>query len=95
MTDPPTNRPMSPTYPTYAETSRPPVSTGLTEDEARGFHRAFIGGFVFFTIIAAIAHFAVWQWRPWIPGVAGYEVRTAQSAPAPQAPVTVATNVHR
>ncbi len=98
MTDPPTTRPMSSsTYTSFTEpTSRPaaPMS-GLSEDEARGFHNAFIGGFVFFTIIAAVAHYAVWQWRPWIPGVAGYETRTAQTAPAVQQTATVAYNAQR
>ena len=54
------------------KTSRPPTLSGLTEDEAKSFHRVFITSFLAFTIIAAIAHYAVWQWRPWIPGVAGY-----------------------
>lgn len=66
--------------------SAPPARTsaslsGLTEDEARSFHRAFITSFVIFTLIAIIAHWLVWQWRPWIPGAAGYPV-AAQMAPA-------------
>jgi light-harvesting complex 1 beta chain len=97
MTDPPTTRMASPSYSSYTEpTSRPAApSSGLSEDEARGFHNAFIMGFAFFTIIAAVAHFAVWNWRPWIPGTAGYPAATSQTAPATQAPVTVATNVQR
>jgi light-harvesting complex 1 beta chain len=25
-----------------------------------------------FTVIAIVAHFLVWMWRPWFPGVRGY-----------------------
>jgi light-harvesting complex 1 beta chain len=94
MTDPPTTtRPMASGYAYSEPTSRPATpASGLTEDEARGFHNAFIGGFLFFTAIAAVAHFAVWQWRPWIPGTAGYPAAQAQvEAPA----TTVASNVQR
>ena len=95
MTDPPQTRPMSSTYSAFSEpTSRPAATMGLSEDDARGFHKAFLGGFIFFTAIAAVAHYSVWQWRPWIPGVAGYEVRTAQGAPTPQ-PAQVAYTVQR
>ena len=58
-------------------TSRPPTLSGLSEDEAKGFHRVFMTSFIVFTLIAAVAHYAVWQWRPWIPGVAGYAVPAA------------------
>ena len=67
-----------------APTARPP-SSGLSEDEARGFHGAFVTSFIVFTLIAIIAHWLVWQWRPWIPGVAGYPV-AEQTAPAINAP---------
>ena len=46
--------------------------SGLTEQEAREFHRIFITSFIVFLIIAIVAHFLVWQWRPWLPGVNGY-----------------------
>ena len=63
-------------------TARPPSSmSGLSEDEALGFHKVFITSFIVFTLIAIVAHWLVWQWRPWIPGVAGYPV-AAQTAPA-------------
>jgi light-harvesting complex 1 beta chain len=39
--------------------------TGLTENEAKEFHGMFVTSFVAFTVIAIIAHFLVWQWRPW------------------------------
>ena len=67
-------------------TARPSTPTsGLTEDEARGFHKAFMMSFAGFVAVAVVAHFLVWQWRPWIPGVAGYPVRTTQAAPAVKA----------
>ncbi len=40
--------------------------TGLTEPEAREFHRIFVTSFIIFTAIAVVAHFLVWQWRPWL-----------------------------
>ena len=46
--------------------------TGLTEAEAKEFHRIFLGSFIGFTVIAIIAHILVWYWRPWLPGPAGY-----------------------
>ncbi|MEL7028607.1 MAG: light-harvesting antenna LH1, beta subunit [Pseudomonadota bacterium] len=46
--------------------------TGLTADEAKEFHGLFMMGFIIFTVIAIIAHFLVWSWRPWFPGVEGY-----------------------
>jgi light-harvesting complex 1 beta chain len=46
--------------------------SGLTEQEAREFHRIFITSFIVFLIVAIVAHFLVWQWRPWLPGVNGY-----------------------
>ena len=32
----------------------------------------FVISFLGFLLIAIIAHYLVWQWRPWIPGAAGY-----------------------
>ncbi len=46
--------------------------SGLSEPEAREFHSIFITSFIVFTVIAIIAHFLVWQWRPWLPGPEGY-----------------------
>ncbi len=59
-----------------------PSLSGLNEDEARSFHRMFVTSFLIFTAIAAVAHFAVWQWRPWIPGVSGYKTASMMTAPA-------------
>ncbi len=41
-------------------------STYLTEAEAKEFHKIFLTSFIVFTVIAIIAHFLVWQWRPWL-----------------------------
>jgi light-harvesting complex 1 beta chain len=47
--------------------------SGLTEEEAKEFHSGFMLMFAIFTAIALVAHFLVWSWRPWIPGVSGYK----------------------
>jgi light-harvesting complex 1 beta chain len=46
--------------------------SGLTEAEAKEFHRIFLGSFIAFVVIAIIAHVLVWNWRPWFPSVNGY-----------------------
>lgn len=46
--------------------------SGLTEQEAKEFHGIFITSFIIFTLIAVVAHFLAWQWRPWLPGASGY-----------------------
>ena len=53
-------------------TARTSSTSGLTESEAREFHRIFVTSFIIFTVIAIIAHILVWQWRPWLPGPNGY-----------------------
>lgn len=50
--------------------------SGLTEGEAKEFHSIFMTSFIIFTVIAIIAHFLVWNWRPWLPGVNGYAALT-------------------
>ena len=51
--------------------------SGLTEAEAKEFHRIFMGSFILFTLIAIGAHILVWMWRPWLPGPGGYsEIET-------------------
>lgn len=47
--------------------------SGLTESEAKEFHRIFMVSFIVFVVVALIAHFLAWQWRPWLPGPQGYE----------------------
>lgn len=46
--------------------------SGLTEGEAKEFHAIFMRSFIAFTVIAIIAHFLAWQWRPWLPPAKGY-----------------------
>ena len=53
--------------------ARTSSTSGLTESEAREFHSIFVTSFIIFTVIAIIAHFLVWQWRPWLPGPNGYQ----------------------
>jgi light-harvesting complex 1 beta chain len=48
--------------------------TGLSEAEAKEFHGIFVTSFIVFTVIAIIAHFLAWQWRPWLPGPHGYSL---------------------
>ena len=47
-------------------------ASGLSAQEAQEFHGLFMMGFIGFTLIAVVAHFLVWQWRPWLPGEDGY-----------------------
>ena len=44
----------------------------LTPEEAKEFHGIFMTSFIVFTVVAIIAHFLAWQWRPWLPGPEGY-----------------------
>lgn len=46
--------------------------TGLSDEEAREFHGFFMTSFIGFTVVAIVAHFLVWQWRPWFPSAKGY-----------------------
>ena len=46
--------------------------SGLTDSEAKEFHGIFMTSFIIFTLIAVVAHFLAWQWRPWLPGAGGY-----------------------
>lgn len=52
--------------------SREGSLSGLTDAEAKEFHGIFMTSFIIFTVIAVIAHFLAWQWRPWLPGPSGY-----------------------
>ena len=52
--------------------SREGSLSGLTEQEAKEFHGIFMTSFIIFTLIAIVAHFLAWQWRPWLPGAGGY-----------------------
>lgn len=53
-------------------TDRSDSLSGLTQSEAQEFHKIFMSSFIIFTLIAVVAHFLVWMWRPWIPGPDGY-----------------------
>jgi light-harvesting complex 1 beta chain len=44
----------------------------MTEAEAQEFHRIFVTSFIVFVVVAIIAHFLAWSWRPWLPGPQGY-----------------------
>ncbi len=40
-------------------------ASGLSSDEAKEFHGAFMSGFLGFTAIAVVAHILVFMWKPW------------------------------
>lgn len=44
----------------------------LTPEEAKEFHKIFMASFIIFTLVAIVAHFLVYSWRPWLPGPNGY-----------------------
>ena len=44
----------------------------LSDSEAKEFHGIFMTSFIVFVLVAVIAHFLAWQWRPWLPGAGGY-----------------------
>jgi len=39
--------------------------TGLTDAQAKEFHGFFMMGTIVWLIVAVVAHFLVWAWRPW------------------------------
>lgn len=47
--------------------------TGLSEEVAQEFHALFVKSTMMYVIVAVVAHILVWIWRPWFPGVGGYE----------------------
>ena len=55
-----------------AEEYRSPIS-GLTNKEAQELHRGFMTTMVIYFIIAIVAHYLMWAWRPWFPGTPGYK----------------------
>lgn len=64
-------------------------STYLTPEEAKEFHKLFVVSMGFFVAIAVVAHFLVWQWRPWLGPKQGYVatslLETPANAPTPTA----------
>jgi light-harvesting complex 1 beta chain len=61
-----------------ADHNRSGSISGLSEAEAKEFHGIFVTSFIGFTVVAIIAHFLVWQWRPWFPAVTGYSAIQAE-----------------
>lgn len=64
--------------------------SGLSEQEAKDFHKIFMASFLIFLAVAIVAHILAWQWRPWLPGPSGYTsmidgVKAAASAVVPYA----------
>ncbi len=53
------------------------VRTYLTAEEAKDFHKLFMMSFFVFTLIAVVAHFLVWEWRPWLHNDAAKATTTA------------------
>lgn len=47
-------------------------SSGLSEAEAKEFHKVFMTSFLVFVGVAVFAHILAWIWRPWLPGPGGY-----------------------
>jgi light-harvesting complex 1 beta chain len=39
--------------------------TGLTDQQAQELHSVYMSGLVLFTVVAVVAHMAVYIWRPW------------------------------
>ncbi len=62
-----------------SSTSKPASLSGLTDTEAKEFHKIFMASFIAFTLIAIVAHILVWSWRPWIPGPNGYAMLTSHA----------------
>lgn len=54
--------------------------SGLTVNEAKEFNSYFMKSTIAYVVVAIIAHFLVWQWRPWFPGIEGYASSLIDSA---------------
>ncbi|MCA3442154.1 MAG: light-harvesting protein [Rhodobacter sp.] len=39
--------------------------TGLTDQQAQELHSVYMSGLVLFTVVAVVAHLAVFIWQPW------------------------------
>ena len=50
--------------------------SGISDEEAQEFMSYYLMGTIVFVVVAIIAHFLVWQWRPWLPGLEGYAALT-------------------
>ena len=47
--------------------------SGLTEAQAKEFHRGFMVSMAIWIAVAVVAHILTWAWRPWFPGTDPYE----------------------
>jgi light-harvesting complex 1 beta chain len=47
--------------------------SGLTDNEAKEFHKIFVQSFIIFTAVAVVAHILAWAWRPWLPPEGGWQ----------------------
>ena len=54
--------------------------TYLTDAEAKEFHKGFVASMGFFTLVAILAHFLVWEWRPWFGPSRPYAAASAQTS---------------
>lgn len=54
--------------------------TGLNDEEAREYHSFFVTSTIGYIAIAIVAHFLVWQWRPWFPSAKGYALLEGAAA---------------
>ena len=72
--------------------SRDGSLSGLSDSEAKEFHGIFMTSFIIFTLIAVVAHFLAWQWRPWLPGAGGYASIINDAKEVAMAAIAVAFN---
>jgi light-harvesting complex 1 beta chain len=56
--------------------------SGLTEDEAKEFHKIYRASFTVWVGIVVVAHILAWSWRPWLPGPNGYVTSALDSVNA-------------
>jgi light-harvesting complex 1 beta chain len=45
----------------------------VSDAEAKEFHNGFMQGFIIWLLVAIVAHYLTWLWRPWFPGTAAYK----------------------
>ncbi len=59
--------------------------TYLTDAEAKELHKGFVASMAFFVLVAVIAHFLVWTWRPWLGAPRAFAaIENVQQADATQ-----------
>ena len=57
----------------YGRRRQTSLVIGADGTGSKEFHSIFMTSFIIFTVIAIVAHFLAWQWRPWLPGPNGYK----------------------